>query len=93
MSAQGDCISLIRALDRAPMFEQRGRLVGALGTTLRVSGVRARIGDSCEIVDPDSDFSLWAEVVGLSGEDAILTPLGEIRGLSTLWDAHAWPRG
>jgi ATP synthase in type III secretion protein N len=83
MSAQGDRISLIRALDRAPMFEQRGRLVGALGTTLRVSGVRARIGDSCEIVDPDSDFSLWAEVVGLSGEDAILTPLGEIRGLST----------
>jgi type III secretion protein N (ATPase) len=83
MSSQGDRISLIRALDRAPMFEQRGRLIGALGTTLRVSGVKARIGDSIEIVDPDSDFSLWAEVVGLSGDDAILTPLGEIRGLST----------
>jgi ATP synthase in type III secretion protein N len=83
VSAQSDKVSLLRALDRAPMFEQRGRLVGALGTTLRVSGVRARIGDSCEIIDPDSDFSLWAEVVGLSGDDAILTPLGDIRGLST----------
>ncbi len=77
-----DSLSLIRALDSAPMFEQRGRIVGALGTTLRVTGVRARIGENCEIIDPESDFRLWAEVVGLSDGDAILTPLGDIRGLS-----------
>jgi ATP synthase in type III secretion protein N len=82
MTQQSDRISLLRALDRAPMFEQRGRLVGALGTTLRVAGIRARIGDGCEIVDPESDFSLMAEVVGLSGDEAILTPLGDLRGLS-----------
>ncbi len=77
-----DSLSLIRALDSAPMFEQRGRIVGALGTTLRVTGVRARIGENCEIIDPETDFRLWAEVVGLSDGDAILTPLGDIRGLS-----------
>jgi ATP synthase in type III secretion protein N len=82
MTAQSDKVSLLRALDRAPMFEQRGRLVGALGTTLRVAGIRARIGDGCEIIDPESDFSLLAEVVGLSGDEAILTPLGDLRGLS-----------
>lgn len=82
MTTTGDHLALLRSLDRAPMFEQRGRLVGALGTTLRVSGVDARIGDSCEIIDPARDFSLLAEVVGLVGEEAILTPLGEIRGLS-----------
>jgi ATP synthase in type III secretion protein N len=79
---RSDSLSLIRALDSAPMFEQRGRIVGALGTTLRVTGVRARIGENCEIIDPETDFRLWAEVVGLSDGDAILTPLGDIRGLS-----------
>jgi hypothetical protein len=34
---RSDSLSLIRALDSAPMFEQRGRIVGALGTTLRVT--------------------------------------------------------
>jgi ATP synthase in type III secretion protein N len=75
-------ISLVRALDQAPIFEQRGRIMGAIGTTLRVRGVRAKIGDNCQIVDPESGAVLWAEVVGLSGEDAILTPLGDLRGLS-----------
>jgi ATP synthase in type III secretion protein N len=83
---RSDSLSLIRALDSAPMFEQRGRIVGALGTTLRVTGVRARIGENCEIVDPETDFRLWAEVVGLSDGDAILTPLGDIRGLSLASD-------
>ncbi len=78
---RSDSLSLIRAVDSAPMVEQRGRIVGALGTTLRVTGVRARIGENCEIVDPESDFRLWAEVVGLADGDAILTPLGDIRGL------------
>jgi ATP synthase in type III secretion protein N len=75
-------LDLIRALDQAPMSEQRGRLVSVIGTTLRVSGVSARIGENCEIVDPESDFNIWAEVIGLADGDAILTPLGEIRGLS-----------
>lgn len=82
MRQGGDSLALIRALDTAPMVEQRGRIVGAAGTTLRVSGVRARIGESCEIVDAQTGFRLWAEVVGLAGSEALLTPLGDLRGLS-----------
>ncbi len=77
-----DPLALLRALDAAPMFEQHGRIVGALGTTLRVTGVRARIGENCEIVDAETGFSLWAEVIGLADGGAILTPLGDLRGLS-----------
>ncbi len=77
-----DGIALIQALGNAPMFEQRGKLVGALGTTLRVSGINARIGEQCELIDPESGHRLWAEVVGISGGEAILTPLGDLRGLS-----------
>jgi ATP synthase in type III secretion protein N len=74
--------ALLRSVEAAPMFEQRGRIVAALGTTLRVRGVSAKIGDNCEIIDAQSGASLWAEVVGLSDEDAILTPMGELQGLS-----------
>ena len=66
---------------RAPLFEQRGRLVGAVGTTLRVRGVRARIGDLVEIADDSPDAALGAEVVGFDGDCLLLTPLGELRGL------------
>lgn len=82
MSRPADTLALVRALDAAPMFEQHGRITGALGTTLRVTGVRARIGESCEIVDSETGYSLWAEVIGLAEGGAILTPLGDLRGLS-----------
>ncbi len=82
MTTAEPSLSLLRSLEIAPMFEQRGRIVSALGTTLRVRGVSAKIGDNCEIIDAASGVSLWAEVVGLAGEDAILTPMGELQGLS-----------
>jgi ATP synthase in type III secretion protein N len=79
MNAQ---VSLVSALGQAPLVEQRGRIVGAIGTSIRVCGVRAKIGDQCRLVDPHSGANLWAEVVGFNGDDAILTPLGDMRGLS-----------
>ena len=75
-------VSLLSGL-RAPLFEQRGRLVGAVGTTLRVRGVRARIGDLVEIVTDQGEVQLGAEVVGFEGADLLLTPLGDLRGLSS----------
>jgi type III secretion protein N (ATPase) len=81
MGATGP-VSLLGGL-RAPLFEQRGRLVGAVGTTLRVRGVRARIGDLVEIVSEAGEVQLGAEVVGFEGADLLLTPLGDLRGLSS----------
>ncbi len=75
-------VSLLGGL-RAPLFEQRGRLVGAVGTTLRVRGVRARIGDLVEIVTDAGEVQLGAEVVGFEGTDLLLTPLGDLRGLGS----------
>lgn len=74
--------SLLSALAQAPLFEQRGRLVGAVGTTIRARGVRARIGDTLEIVDAERGRSLMAEVVGLAEDELLLTPLGDLKGLS-----------
>lgn len=72
---------LVSALSRAPIVERRGRMVSALGTTLRVAGLDARIGDQCEIPD-GAGGSLMAEVVGFADDVAILTPLGDLRGIA-----------
>lgn len=70
------------ALAGLSTVERRGRVVAALGTTLRVTGIDARIGQSCTIREPATGLVLAAEVIGLDGETAVLTPLGELRGLS-----------
>ena len=73
---------LLAELQRSVTIEHRGRVVSALGTTIRVTGIEARIGQTCELIEPSTGLSVAAEVVGLAGEAAILTPLGELRGLS-----------
>ncbi len=77
-----DANALVAELHRSVTVERRGRIVEALGTTLKVTGLDARIGQTCEIVDP-SGACVPAEVVGLKGDAALLTLLGEMRGLST----------
>ncbi len=76
--------ALAEALDAAPLVEQRGRLVEVVGTTLRVEGLRARIGDICEIrrFAVEAGPALSAEVVGFAGDVAVLSPLGPVRGLT-----------
>ncbi len=78
--ANSDVSSLLDSL-RSPLYEQRGRLVGAVGTTLRVRGARGRIGDVMEIATTEGEEALRAEIVGFDGDIMLLTPLGELRGL------------
>ena len=73
---------LVATLQQSVTIERRGRVVEALGTTIRVTGIDARIGQTCELVEPSTGLTVAAEVVGLSGDAAILTPIGELRGLS-----------
>jgi type III secretion protein N (ATPase) len=73
---------LLHGLRGATTVEHRGRLVEAIGTTLKVTGIDARIGQSCEVIEPATGHSVPCEVIGLSGSAAILTPLADVRGLS-----------
>jgi len=59
-----------------------GRVVQAYGTSLRVSGLRARIGQRCEVRDRASQRTLLADVVGLVDGNAILFPLGSLSGVA-----------
>jgi type III secretion protein N (ATPase) len=69
---------LAERLQETPTLQERGRVVQAFGTTLRVSGLSARIGQQCLV-----GGSLRAEVVGFTHGDAILVPLAGLHDLSS----------
>ena len=73
---------LLSGLRRTATVERRGKLVEVLGTTLKVTGIAARIGDAGEVIEPATGQRVPVEVVGIAGNATILTPLGDIRGLS-----------
>lgn len=78
----GGVDDLLARLHRSTTVERRGRLVELLGTTMKVTGIAARIGETCEVIVPATGDAVMAEVVGIAGHATILTPLGDVRGLS-----------
>lgn len=82
MADEATVEQLLAGLQRSTTVERRGKLVEVLGTTLKVTGISARIGDACEVVEPATGQVVPVEVVGIAGHATILTPLGDVRGLS-----------
>lgn len=73
------------ALRGLSTLEERGRVTEVMGTLVRAVGLRASVGELCELRMPDGR-SLNAEVIGFRGSTAILAPFGEIAGLSNQTD-------
>jgi len=71
--------------------ERIGSVVKAYGTSLRASGLDARVGSRVAIYSVDSDHAgqlakdadvtLYADVVGIDGNELLLYPLGSIDGI------------
>jgi type III secretion protein N (ATPase) len=78
----GSIVAPMRAaLQNLATLEERGRVTEVLGTLVRAVGIQARIGEICELRTPEGR-TLYAEVIGIRGATAILTPFGDISGLS-----------
>jgi type III secretion protein N (ATPase) len=73
---------LLRALASHETLQRIGRVAEAYGTLVRVTGISAAIGELCQLEHADSGFSLPAEVVGISRNHTLLTPLGPLEGIS-----------
>ncbi|MCW4312833.1 MAG: FliI/YscN family ATPase [Candidatus Thiodiazotropha taylori] len=73
---------LTNVLDDIDSLYRKGRVVEAYGTSIKVSGINARIGQQCVITDKSNSHEIYADVVGISGENAILLPLGSIHGIA-----------
>ncbi|PND39161.1 flagellum-specific ATP synthase FliI [Paucibacter aquatile] len=74
---------LLHQLQHAQAVAEQGRVVQALGTLLRVRGLRARIGQSCRVFDParPEHPALCAEVVAYLDGELLLAPFGSLQGL------------
>jgi len=74
---------LVQTLRRTRTLAHRGRVVQAFGTLLRVSGVHARVGQQCRVLDRGGAAApIAAEVVGFSDGHALLVPLAPLQGLA-----------
>ncbi|HEX2083333.1 MAG TPA: FliI/YscN family ATPase [Xanthomonadaceae bacterium] len=84
---------LLAALGKVRQIERVGKVVEAYGTLIRATGLRAAIGELCELRNPpdggDPNFRLLAEVVGVSRQHAVLTPLGALDGVSPSTEVYA----
>ncbi|WP_020410932.1 FliI/YscN family ATPase [Hahella ganghwensis] len=84
---------LLDELRRKKVVRKVGKVAEAFGTLLKVTGIDARIGDICNLVDPESQHSLKAEVVGIQGGQLLLAPMGVMEGVSTRMQVHPSNQG
>jgi type III secretion protein N (ATPase) len=63
-------------------LQHKGKVVQAYGTTIKVSGLKARIGQQCLISGDECSESIFADVVGIVEGQAILLPLGNLNGIT-----------
>lgn len=61
----------------------RGRIRKITGIIVHATVSMVRIGEYCHLRDPVSGRIVPAEVVGFHDEEAVLTPIGDLDGMST----------
>lgn len=75
--------SLSERVAQAKLRPVRGRVRRILGQLVHASVDGAGIGELCYLRDPLSGRSVPAEVIGFEAENAILSPIGDLYGMST----------
>ncbi|MDR2390607.1 MAG: type III secretion system ATPase SctN [Planctomycetota bacterium] len=76
--------SMIQGLAELTPVEVRGRVTQVVGTILKAVVPGVKIGELVTLKNPhDEKWELKAECVGFAGQAAILTPLGELSGVSS----------
>jgi ATP synthase in type III secretion protein N len=60
-----------------------GKVCEVMGTLIRVNGMNVMLGELCELRDRTGAVLQKAEVVGISRNTAILSPLDRLEGIST----------
>lgn len=74
---------LDHAIGEARPLEIKGRVVQVIGTLIKAVVPGVKIGELCTLKNPWENWELMAEVVGFSKQAALLTPLGELMGVSS----------
>lgn len=75
--------SLRESIASTPSLEIRGRVRRIIGTIIEANVPHVRVGEICILRNHSGEDELSAEVVGFDRDAALLTPIGEMRGLSS----------
>jgi ATP synthase in type III secretion protein N len=70
------------ALQDAPTLRIKGRVVQVIGTIIKAVVPTVKVGEVCVLRNPGEDFEMKAEVVGFVRDAALLTPIGDMYGIS-----------
>ncbi|WP_129781705.1 type III secretion system ATPase SctN [Peristeroidobacter soli] len=87
------------ALQEAPPLAIRGRVTQVVGTIIKAVVPSVTIGEVCMLKNPGQSLGMQAEVVGFSRDAALLTPIGDMYGISNATEviptgrAHVVPVG
>lgn len=74
---------LSQSLDEVRLLEVRGRVTQITGIIIKAVVPGARIGELCLLRNPGETTEMKAEVVGFAGREALLTPMGDLYGVSS----------
>ena len=70
------------ALRDASTLRIKGRVVQVVGTIIKAVVPKVKVGEVCLLRNPEDGFEMDAEVVGFQKDAALLTPLGDMVGIS-----------
>ncbi len=73
-------VRMRHAIEGCRPIQIRGRVTQVTGTLLKAVVPGVRIGELCQLRNPDQSLALLAEVIGFQQHQALLTPLGEMLG-------------
>ena len=68
--------------EQTALYSMTGNILKITGTMIKASVPSARIGELCILRNPNTSDEIRAEVVGFDGKIAMLSPLGNMTGLS-----------
>ncbi len=71
------------AVESSRLVDIRGRVTEVQGMIIKAAVPGVKIGELCELVTPNEEKTGYAEVVGFQGHETVLSPMGEIIGISS----------
>uniref|UniRef100_UPI00351BE156 type III secretion system ATPase SctN n=1 Tax=Endozoicomonas sp. Mp262 TaxID=2919499 RepID=UPI00351BE156 len=74
---------LMTLFDNANLFPVHGRVVQVVGAIVKALVTGVKVGELCTLANPDGSLELQAEVVGFQEKYALLTPMGDMLGISS----------
>lgn len=75
-----------QAIAAASMRTKSWRVKQVVGTIIKATAPSLQIGELCRLRDPRTKTEVDAEVVGFADAETLLTPIGDLRGVSPMTD-------